>query len=136
VVQSALQHGETCTVVREKIEEALDEYGCERKTCDCEKLYVLVTLGIAVAATAIAVLSKNRIAVAEARDAIARAMRVDKTPARTIRELEKAERDLEVIDEDFAATQEHWETLLDRLKQAEENSFGTVGQVTIRKPPD
>jgi hypothetical protein len=131
-VKSALQNGQLCVDVKEKIREAMAEYGCEEKTCDCEKLYVLVTIGIAVAAAAIAVISKNRLAMAEARDAIARAMRVDKTPARTVRELEKADRDLEVIDEDLAATQERWETLLDRLKQAEENSFGTVGQVIIK----
>lgn len=133
-MKSALTSGQLCVDVKEKIREAMAEYGCEEKTCDCEKLYVLITIGISVATLAIAVLSKNRIAMAEARDAIARAMRVDKTTSKTVRELETADEELAIIDEDLQATREQWETLLDKLKQAEENSFGTVGKVTIRKP--
>jgi hypothetical protein len=124
--------GEGCSEIKEAVREALIQTGCEELTCDCEKLYVLVSLGIAIAATAIAMLSKNRFAIAEARDAIARAMRSAKK--QTQEDLQVAEEELAVVDADLEAAEGHWQALLDRLKQAEENSFGTAGRpVTIRE---
>lgn len=55
--------------------------------------------------------------------------------AGTKKELETADREIVTMDEDLAAVEERWQQLLDRLRQAEENSFATVGKdgkVTIK----
>jgi uncharacterized membrane protein YgaE (UPF0421/DUF939 family) len=105
--------------------------GCEETQCDCEKLAVLVSIGIGVATLAIAVILKNKEALFIARQAIARAMRTSKEKA-TQKELQQAEEELAIVDEDLSATQEQWEMLLDKLRQAEQNSFGTGGTVVIK----
>jgi alcohol dehydrogenase class IV len=98
---------------------------------------VLVSFGIAVAVAAIAVISRNRAAASEARDAIARAIRTAKETS-TRKDLQIADREIVTMDEDLAATEEYWQQLLDRLRQAEENSFATVGKdgKVIIKPED
>lgn len=135
MVRAARRAGESCARIKEVVREELIESGCEETTCDCERLYVLVSFGIAIAAAAIAIITKNRVAAMEARDAIARAMRSVKN-AETRKELETADREIVTMDEDLAATEERWQQLLDRLRQAEENSFATTGKegrVTIRE---
>lgn len=133
-VLSAREHGELCSDIREKVREALLQSGCEETQCDCEKLYVLVTAGIAVATLAIVLLTRNRLAAVEARDAIARAIRTSKD-AKVVKDLQTADREIVTMDRDLAKAQREWQRLLDRLQDAEQNSFGSTGVVTI-KPPE
>jgi hypothetical protein len=130
MVRAARRAGESCAAIKEVVREELIESGCEETTCDCEKLYVLVSLGIAVAAAAIAYISKNRIAAAEAREAIGRAMRTAKDAAQK-KELRDADKELEVVDVELEKAEEELVKLLDRLTKAEQDSFSIAGREAL-----
>lgn len=107
--------------------------GCEFDECDCERLAVTIALAAGVAALAISVIAKNRLAAREAQRAIQKAMRTAR--GQSLRDLETADGELQVIDSDLQAVQQQWEQLLDKLRQAESNSFGSSGSPVIIQPP-
>ena len=135
VVGYARKAGEDCSEIKRAVREALIEAGCEELTCDCEKLYVLISLAIAVGLTAVAVVAKNGILLNEARQTIGQA-HMDLLAGRVSRVgqgLRSVDRQVQEVDSDLEATQQHWEALVDRMQQAEQNSFGTIGRpITIR----
>jgi hypothetical protein len=122
---------EICDAIVEK--NPTMESCCEGE-CDCKRLAVLVATGILVIELAIVVLTRNRAAAIAAREAIRKAMESSKQVGRI--ELERAEANVAQIDSELGSMEVQMRDLLDRMKQAEQNSFGGPSEPIIIRPPE
>lgn len=122
---------EICDAIVEK--NPTMESCCEGE-CDCKRLAVLVGGAILVVELALVVATRNRAAAVAAREAIRKAMESSKQVGRI--ELERAEANVQQIEQDIGSMEKQMRDLLDRLKNAEENSFGGPTGSVIIKPPE